>query len=936
MAEDGSTLPPMQGFNLMPSKLGDLVPASIDDPQLSPNGLYPSHGHQRSPVGNGGDLIAGLDSSVGALSYTGTHLSQATDLNLQHYRQEQKSMMGTGFYDNCYPDNMYNQPVHSMEPVGEMYKSGDKSGYIDMLNSGEMVIKKEKLDYDNQYGIMSSESTDMPYPPNTCVSDWNYYNPTNTTSPSYMTPMHGYTHNLSYSTNIVPNHHMHPDYGFSNHDLHNQAKKITQNILESNWSSETLYKSPVYNNMAADSISSGMVRKRKQPSGNSSGAPRGRKRKTPNITGHSKTVASILLSEQNQPVHIGKTQNGVVDPNILNSSARDEFVTSLMNNLRTTVQFESFCLSFPRSEKKESAFQRKVALTANLVSSIDGITVCSNIFPENLARIAEKYIVSFKQALAKMEKMKEENKMVVNASAEVVEEQMPHSMLWVVRLNSDILTANWEGQFVATVNPLDCTLCFSLFQFTPDFSSDGIKSLHQAKLSKDLAKDIIDNMQQFEVSRQLRFDIKLNTVAQIYLYSANGEENEGVLILEFSEEPIFYQRWLRTSAEDKNKWRTRSNFFTKESVQPVFYVYFGGLLSELNELIALIFASIPDLKDKYEQGLQNEFIRQTQYLNTKSNSDNSNGSAVSSSTDVKKSSRKSRSLRKSTVSTEKLRQDIVGILVHFKILDSYELEKYFGLNSITHEMCNDSLQIDLDTEMSLCFRDYINFRCESVKELAQILEMQVRARASGFFESDYHPEKLGDRDIDSMTVAELIRTKCSDTVYYSFCHKEIGQLGHDQHCSRCHQCNTWRFWHCSVCDKCTNGGRICQFCGHHCDNRDQCIIKPLSVYKTELENGSVSVENIKLEWTTSLTQSDTDIVKWPAPKFENVKTDEELFEYNTHNAMMDELGLLNPVGFMFGQPTASRKHRRNKTQRQISKSDVDTEEKQSGSGCSVQ
>ena len=955
MADDGNTLPPMQGnlpmFNLLQSKLTDLVPASIADPQLSPDGLYPSN--QRSPVGSG-DFVGCIDGSVSGMSYTGASLSPSSDINLQHFRQDQKPVIGSSYYDNCYPENMYSQPVHNLEPIGDMFKGSDKSGYVEMLNSSDNVaIKKEKLDFDSQCGMMQSvnDVSDMPYPPNTCISDWNYYHQTNNSSPSFMTPMQSYPPNIHYQTSNIPNNHGHVGFSPSNMDLHHQAKKITENIMVSNWSSESLYKSPIYSNMAAEPISSGMTRKRKAQPGNG-GSTRARRRKTANLAGHSKTVASILLSEQTQPVYIGTAQNGSLEGNILDSSARDEFVTSLMNNLRTTVQFESFCLSFPRSEKKEKAFQHKVSLTADLVSAIDEKRVCSKVFPEYFAKAAEKNIISFKQALGKMDKMKgseSQNGLVLNCTAEVVEEQMPHSMLWVVRMNSELLVAKWEGQFVATVNPLDCTLCFSLFQFTPDFSSDGVKSLCQAKLSKELAKDIVDNMQQFEVSRQLRFDIKLNSVNQIYLHSANGDENEGVLILEYAEEPVFYQRWLRTSAENKNKWKKRSNFLIRESVGPVFYVYFGGLLSELNELLALVFASIPDLKEKYQQGLHYEFMKQPCISKEISQNDVSSRPTVSSSTDVKKSSKLSKGKRKCGVALEKLRQEIVEILVHFKILDSYELEKYFGLNSVTRETCNDSLEIDLDCDISPCFRDYINFQCESVKELIQILEMPVKARNSGFSESDYHPEKLGDRDIDNMTVAELIRTKCSETVYYSFCRKEIGQLGHDQHCSRCHQCNTWNYWHCSVCDKCSEGGRLCQFCGHSFDNPDQCIIKPLSVYKTELDTGFISNENVKAEWTKSLTQTDCDIVNWPVPKPDYIHVDEATLEYNTHNAMMDQLGLLNPVGFMFGQPTASRKHRRNKAQRQIIKTEIEgngnkvnisevnsSDTKQSGPGCSLQ
>ena len=945
MTEDGTTLPLLEGslqvFNLDPPNLSEYLSTSVTDQQLSPNGMYP--GNHSNPV-VGGDLIAGMDNNIGG-GMGCDPLLLSPDLNLQHYSQDQKTLMGSGYYDNRYSNTMYSQPLQNLEPGRDLFKNGlgEKTGYVDMLNGSTdgTMIKKEKVDFDGNYGgmLQSESANDMPYPPNTCVSDWNYYHNTNTSPSSYMQPMHSYPQNMHYQTSSMPNNlnHSHPNFGFSNLDLHNQAKKITQGILETSWSSENLYKSQVYSNMANESIASGMVRKRKQQPSNDSGPSRVRKRKTSssNLGGHSKTVASILLSEQNQPVYIGKgkAQNGDVDANLLDSTARDEFVTLLMNNLRTTVQFESFCLSFPRNEKEESAFKHKVAITANLVSCVDDKAIRSAVFPEIHTRIAEKNVLAFKQALSKTEKKTEikseiENprKTVLNCTAEMVEEQMPHSMLWAIHLNSEILTANWEGQFVASVNPIDATLYCSMFQFSPAVSSEGVKSLHQARMTKELAQDLIQNMQQFEVSRQLRLDVDLQSVKQMYLHAPSGDENEAVFVLEFEREPEFYQRWLHTSAEDKNKWQKRSSFFSEKST-PIGarqYLYLGGLLSELNELVALMFATIPSLKDTYQMGLYSEFRKPTN-LDELFQNDATARPAVSSSTDIKirKPRNSPQNLRNSNVPFQKLRQEVIEILVHFRILDSYELETYFGLNSITQEMCNESLDISFDDDISECFKDYINYKCESARELTQFLEMPVMARKFGFAESDYHLERLGDQDIDSMTIAELTRTKCSDTVYYSFCRKEVGQLGHDRHCSKCHQCTTWKYWHCKICNKCSEGSRICQYCGHSCDNPEKVVIKPLSVYKTELEQGAVSMDNIKPDWSKSLTQSENDIVKWSPPDINQANTDNGSLEYNTHNAMRDQLGLLDPVGFMFGQTAASRKHRRSKVHRQISKPELD-------------
>ncbi|KAH3846156.1 hypothetical protein DPMN_088453 [Dreissena polymorpha] len=70
-------------------------------------------------------------------------------------------------------------------------------------------------------------------------------------------------------------------------------------------------------------------------------------------------------------------------------------------------------------------------------------------------------------------------------------------------------------------------------------------------------------MEQFEVSRQLRCDVNLTKVKQLYLYRPSAVSDIGCLVLETTEKPTFFQKWLHTSAEDKNKWHKRKDFFSK-------------------------------------------------------------------------------------------------------------------------------------------------------------------------------------------------------------------------------------------------------------------------------------------------------------------------------------------------------------------------------------
>ncbi|KAH3846167.1 hypothetical protein DPMN_088465 [Dreissena polymorpha] len=118
------------------------------------------------------------------------------------------------------------------------------------------------------------------------------------------------------------------------------------------------------------------------------------------------------------------------------------------------------------------------------------------------------------------------------------------------------------------------------------------------------------------------------------------------------------------------------------------------------------------------------------------------------------------------------------------------------------------------------------------------------------------------------------------------------------------------FWHCNTCDICTNTRSVCEFCGHLRQDQNQCIIKPFSVFRSQvLTNGVVSTEDIKKQWLDSLSRPDDDLLTFDLPYLDNNSI--ETMEYNSQNAMVDQLGLLNPVGFWLRQANAEcRNHRR--------------------------
>lgn len=830
-------------------------------------------------------------------------------------------------------------------------------GYIDMLSNSETImnIKREKPEYTEMTISNNSNSSDIPFSSNACASDWNFYNPlsgnghfsNHASAPAsygYLAPQ-----NQSYASNMMFNNTQSVEPSFqSNDDIHFQSQKITQSILSSEWGAETLYKSHLYSNLAIDSNN----RKRRSDGEKSKVSKSKRKKSSSDLGAHSKTVASILLSENSKTTLKSGASSSSTD-SVLDSTARNTLVSCLMDNIRSTVQFESFCLSFPRSDFKETGFRQKVSATVNLVQNIAAVEIKSDPFPQAFIMGAHKVITNFRNALKNttnsFSSASDTEIDNINLSMEQVEEHLPHSMVWVVQLRNSLLTANWEGQIVAGINPVQNLLSISVFQFQPSFSTEGINCLRQTKLTKELADDIKQNMEQFEVSRQLRCDINLNSVAQLYLYKVHGDTEEGCLILELTENPQFYQRWLHTSAEDKNKWRKRKNFFTQADVGEMEVVCIGGLVSELNELVAFILASDPGFEGLYETGINVPFsydpkggLHKNHVMNKHQNKSQDNDiESHANSVDQKKLSRNKKAVRKLGSNANKLRKEILEVLRHHNILEQDSFEKILANASVKGDKENNSvdvcLGISLDQTCS-CFQDYVNYSCDSATELNTILEMELQPRAFGYYEKDFDLTKVPDENIDKLKVGQLISCKCSEVVYYSFCKREVGQLGYDTHCSKCHVCRTVKFWHCESCDQCTESRSVCVYCGHLRNDQTRCVIKPLSVFKSEVSSAQlVSLDDIKQEWTLSIQQPDDDVLNMPPPNMDTSSA--EFVEYNSKNAMVDQLGLLNPVGFLLGQPSvgASRKFRRYKGGQlndivpQVKKGGQST-----GSGCSIQ
>lgn len=848
------------------------------------------------------------------------------------------------------PSNMYEQSTeNAYNSTTDMYKSGAGSmgGYIEMLGNSDtmMAIKQEKPDYSDHIGLSTNNhSPETTYASNTCVNEWNYYNAvpnSNNYQEVNPPPMAGNYAMFS----VPPNPHSFnpsPMYSGSempatlpsNVDIHNQSKKITQSILGLDWNQENLYKSRLYSNMDLENNG----RKRK---GDSTGNRnvKSRRKKSNDLGSHSKTVASILMSDNN--VAVSNKDDSAGKANLLDSGGRNSLVSKLMDNLRTTVQFESFCLSFPRTRRKENAFRKKVLATTTLVQSIASKDIRSSTFPVSYLMGATKLLANFNMALKNMDAKiavpndegDECNTESMNFSVGQVEENLPHSIFWVLKVGDHSISANWEGQFVMAVNPIQAVLTISIFQFQPNFSNEGILCLQQAKLSKDLANDIMENMELFEVSRQLRCDINLKKVIQLYLYRPYGEQNEGCLVIEVSEKPKYFQRWLHTSAVDKNKWRERTSFISKESEKSNQIICIGGLVTELNEVVALMLANSSELKQVYEIGINKTF--EIVPSNGFTSDDKSNGNSEDKEIVSTRSHKHKKCIRKLGSNVIKLRKEILEVLNTHRIKDLTDFQTN-NLDVKEEGNVDVSLGIYFKDHVCKCFSDYVNYSCDSANELNSILQRKILPEIHGFNEHDFDLKKVPGGDIHQITVGNLLSSGCSDIVYFSFCAMDVGQLGHEHHCSACRKCRTLRLWHCANCDRCSESKSICVYCGHVRDDQSKCVIKPLSVFRSQIVNGTISVDDIKEQWLLMLNLPDNDLVDLSRPYFDCEDTDS--MEYNSTNAMIDQLGLLNPVGFLLGQPLtgASRRYRRHKGVSLGEKGPVKSGGQSSGSSCSVQ
>ncbi|KAL3872809.1 hypothetical protein ACJMK2_036009 [Sinanodonta woodiana] len=601
------------------------------------------------------------------------------------------------------------------------------------------------------------------------------------------------------------------------------------------------------------------------------------------------------------------------DESVLGSSERQDIVYNLMGSLRTTVQYESFCMSLPRQETKEIGLKQKIYDSFKLLRDVQNDGVKTVELSPGLMKNAKQTMKDFKDVLfsekkefgAKLEDTLDWSSVKgrYDITSDDIEDQMPHSVCFVVAMNENTLITNREGQFIASVNPVTGTLVINFFCFQATLSDDEIQSIRRQKLTHDVADAIIYNVHCFEVSRQLRVDIDLRKITRWSLHSDKKEEI-GIFMAHLTEMPKMMQKWIHTSAEDRNRWQARENIFARGATSgPSCCVCLGGFLSEIKDLAALIIArksSLSTILNVSDLTVVSETSSQEKTTADKDESVGENSTSAS--------------LRSHNNSVR--REKILDVLLDYNLITKEDAEK----TKIYPQDLSDGSKCDTNNllgglHLPPCLNDYINFSCTFVSELEELLSKPLQASSYGIEASDFSIEGNDVMiDIDNMTAAELIRLSASDSVYFSFCYKEIVQNDHDKHCTRCHKCSTWRTWHCRNCDKCSYGQSIpvCEYCGHlsH-DIFGKPVIKPMSIFRDQLTTGPVPIDDVETAWEELLSTDDIFPWKWDLPEDQELGED---VDYSINDAMVDELGLLNPFGFLLGQTEkgVSRKHRRQK------------------------
>ncbi|XP_063427071.1 uncharacterized protein LOC134710618 [Mytilus trossulus] len=566
--------------------------------------------------------------------------------------------------------------------------------------------------------------------------------------------------------------------------------------------------------------------------------------------------------------------NGISPLHIKAKVDRQAFVMKIMKAFKCNSLYDSFCFTLPRSKDAMDGYN----MTVNGILSLADqcrfglIESTSMNFPSKESidfaeGVVEDMRKRYKDLCGEGENSNSDSHHSSEESTssileKEVDNDLPHNIIFMVSDGIKDIVSTWSGQFQVSTNPVTYIMSLRMFDYKPSFSNN-IRPVFGQKpdLTDELCKDIVDEMEKFECSRQLRLDVDFRTFESLTFFKCS--ENEAMLLINVKSPATFCQRLVNSSAIDRNDWQPRDNFLPFEhGCYQDYVLVLGGVVSEISSIAAQITVACPSVKILNKD--INEFLLYHisvdslgKYRNLETN-------------DRRK---------KSTNLSVDRRNNIIDVLETNHLLSKDKCEELRTNITITEMNSRISSECNcLDgTDFHPCFTDYLNYRCLDVSELEHQLSRRcnISEKMADARLSDYNP------DSQNMSVAEYLALNSNSNFYYSFCSSEI--VPNDTwHCKVCGKCNQENEWHCPKCDKCSKAQPACQHCGYAGYTY---IIKPGSVDESMAP---------KYDWKINL--STTDVPDWSV----TLDHSTEKASFDMDDFMQDEFGLIDPMAFLLG------------------------------------
>ena len=586
---------------------------------------------------------------------------------------------------------------------------------------------------------------------------------------------------------------------------------------------------------------------------------------------------------------------------------RKKLVNKIADTLRAFVFSDTFCYSFPKPDDVEESYHNAVTCVKALVKRAqeeDSTLVVKHPTEQSLndatgvvETTRKKFRPPYNVGVLRPEyggmeiRFSDEQ---MNAIQAEVDSILPHFTLLTVGGLSQSVNSHSAGQFLVNINPALHMMRLNFFEYTPKYSKAAKEAIKLKKPSKKMWIEVMNNMCLFEMSRQFALQIPLKNIRSAKLLADSQDGTMGVLIINVEKQDVeenengieveienensfmFLQRHVSTNKDQLNAWKTRSNFLAFDEMRDYqrtnFTFHLGGPIEELSDVLAFLHVTEPKLKVQASDADQNDITDAAE----QEKPEDASKADVDPVDDMEKD-------------VKKRRKSILKLLLKYKIIEEEEYNQLLQKPKKIVRRARTKVNNYLGGIPGFddCFKDYINFKCEDVRQLAIQLSSPLNASEYGYEieafrfresaledltvkgtldledASDSGEEEAPEGNgitIDNMRIGDFIalQKEYEDTDnYFSFCYEYIANTDHDTHCTEDFQCSDWHHWHCFDCNQCTYGQSIpeCEHCGSDGNGEPRGPIVPFS-----LEEHYIDQEDEDTMWRVNLL--DTDIIDW--------------------------------------------------------------------------